>query len=525
MHAATLPSRLRPRLVRALVLAVLLAIPAQAATAAPLELERGRLAGAQIRVVVDRAASGGHAVSMTGRAVVRRRVASGAAADLLLHARGVPCAGAPRVGLLVDGRAAGSRRVRSRRFAWYRLPVRLRRGRRLVTLRFANPRRTRACRRRLVLDALELRERAPPPPPPVPPPPATPATPPPAPPATPVGGYRNPVFATPGAPDPMVLDAGGSHSDYFAFTTGDRFPVLRSSDLVHWAAAGTAMQARPAWAAQHGDWNPWAPSVIERVGACPGAAGDRCFVLFYVSRHGSLSPETNCVGVATSPTPAGPYSDRGPLAYAAGGLDLSGRPPGCGDDAGYSNIDPAPFLDADGRAYLYLSTTRRCEIPTPGASCPAGRTISVLPLSGDLLTAAGARQPLFGADPGGWEQAPWAPVVENPWPQRRGASYFLFYSGGSYAGPYGGGYATSSSPIGPFTKAVENPILREANGVLSVGGATIATGPRGGEWLVYHGREGGYANPRTLRIDPLGWPAEGSVAVGGPTSAPQPVSP
>ena len=505
-------------------LALLLAFHAQAAEARPLELERGRLDGPLVRVVADRAASGGRAVSMTGRARVRRRVASRAGVDLLLHARGVACGGAPRVGLLVDGRAAASHRVRSRRFEWYRLRVRLRPGGQMLALRFANPHRTRSCRRRLVLDALALRERPRPSPAPAPPP-AVPAPSPPPPPAPPVGGYRNPVFAAPGAPDPMVLDAAGSHSAYFAFSTGDRFPVLRSSDLVRWTAAGTAMQTRPAWAARQGDWNPWAPSVIERAGGCPGSAGERCFVLFYVSRHGSLSPETNCVGVATSPTPAGPYSDRGPLAYPGGEVDASGRPPGCGDDAGYSNIDPAPFLDADGRAYLYLSTTRRCEVPAPAASCPTGRTISVLPLSGDLLTATGARQPLFGADPNGWEQAPSAPVVENPWPHRRGGLYFLLYSGGSYAGPYGVGYATSSSPIGPYTKAVENPILREANGVLSVGGGMIATGPKGGEWLVYHGREGGYANPRTLRVDRVLWPAEGSVAVAGPTSAHQLAAP
>lgn len=35
--------------------------------------------------------------------------------------------------------------------------------------------------------------------------------------------YRNPVFGA-AAPDPFVLDAGGTHRDFWAFTTGDPFP-------------------------------------------------------------------------------------------------------------------------------------------------------------------------------------------------------------------------------------------------------------------------------------------------------------
>src|SRR5437764_839525 len=71
---------------------------------------------------------------------------------------------------------------------------------------------------------------APPPPPPPPPPPA---------------GYENPV--SPVADDPFVLDDGATHDDYWEFGTGDRFPMLRSSDLVHWTSAGTAFTARPSW--------------------------------------------------------------------------------------------------------------------------------------------------------------------------------------------------------------------------------------------------------------------------------------
>ena len=505
----------------------LLGLPAEA-SGQTLELEGGRLAG-DVRVVEDRAAGGGLAVAVRGRGEVRRRFTTlrGASA-FVLRARALPCTRTrPRIALRLDGRRIGVRVVRSRRFAGLRFSASAPAGPRVAALRLANPGRGPSCRRTVVLDSLRVVGRRPPrqaPPPPAPSPAAAPAVPP-AEPPVPEGGYVNPVFAAPGAPDPGVLDVGSTHSDYFVFSTGARFPMLRSADLVNWTPAGRALPGRPSWAAQAGDWNPWAPSVIERGGACPGSTGPRCFVLFHVSRHGTLDPPTNCIGVAVSPRPEGPYLERGPLAFQDGSVDSSGRPPGCGDDDGYSNIDPAPFVDSDGAAYLYLSTGRRCDPPSPNVECPPHRAISVIPLAADLLTASGPRQRLFDADSAGWEVAPFGPVVENPWPVKSGSTYVLLYSGGAYTGRYGMGYATSSSPTGPFVKSAANPVLAEAAGVLSPGGGMLATGPKGGSWLVYHGRRGSYANPRELRIDRLRFTTESSVAVDGPTSAPQPVAP
>jgi hypothetical protein len=512
-----------------LVALVLLILPAEV-HARTLELERGQLAGA-VRVIEDRAAGGGQAVAVSGRGVIRRRFATrhGSSA-LVLRARALPCVGRrPRIALRLDGRLIGAHMVRSRRFAELRFRAAAEPGRRAAGLRLANPGGGRSCRRTVVLDSLRVVERPAPLAPPLPSPSPTPAAPaaaaPPADPSVPDGGYLNPVFASPGAPDPGVLDVGSAHSDYFVFSTGDRFPMLRSSDLVSWTPAGRALQARPDWAVQTGDWHPWAPSVVERDGACPGSGGPRCFVLFHVSRHATLEPSTNCIGVAVSPRPEGPYRELGPLTFTTGSVDASGRPPGCGDDGGYSNIDPAPYVDGDGQAYLYLSTGRRCEAPAPGAECPPDRTISVIPLASDLLTASGPRRPLFDAESAGWEVGSFGPVVENPWPVKSGSTYVLLYSGGAYTGAYGMGYATSDSPTGPFVKSAGNPILAEAAGVLSPGGGMLATGPRGGSWLVYHGRRGSYSSPRELRIDRVRFPTGATVAVDGPTSAPQPEAP
>jgi arabinan endo-1,5-alpha-L-arabinosidase len=308
----------------------------------------------------------------------------------------------------------------------------------------------------------------------------------------------------------MVLDVGARHSSYYAFSTGDRFPVMRSSDLVRWTPAGTAMASRPKWTNQvNANWNPWAPSVMQ--------AGGR-FVMFYVAINTALTPDVNCIGVATSSAPGGPYSDRGMLTGPAG-PDRSGRPIGCGDDAGYSNIDPQPFVDATGSAYLLLSTGHRCAAPAPQGTCGWDRQLSLIPLAADLLRATGPRKVIL---PGGqsWEAAFGDHVVEAPWLRRRGTTYELFYSGGSYQGAYGVGYATASSVAGPYQKSPFNPILRGTAQVVGPGGGSLVIGPRGGQWLAYHGRAEAFPAPRLLRMDSIG-DSGGRVVIDGPTSSPR----
>jgi len=338
------------------------------------------------------------------------------------------------------------------------------------------------------------------------------------------GSYQNPVHGL-SAPDPMALAAGTN--DYYVYHTGSRFPILRSSDLVTWTEAGTALARRPAWVVPSGDWDPWAPSVLRDSRPCPGTGAGPCHYLYYVGLHeGTLEPSTHCVGVAVSSTPGGPFSDTGPLTNLDGSVDQSGRPPGCGDDDGYSNIDPAPFVDDDGSAYLYVSTSRFCAEPSPQTACPLRPTVSVIPLAADRVHASGPRKPLFAGDATTWERQ----TVEGPWTEKRGSTYYLFYSGGDYRAGYGMGYATAGSPLGAnafpaFAKSPLNPVLQQDVGVLSPGGGSMIKGPQGGDWLIYHGRAGDYTQPQTLRIDPVWFETNGSAAVSAPTAGPQTPAP
>jgi hypothetical protein len=344
------------------------------------------------------------------------------------------------------------------------------------------------------------------------------------------GGYTDPVFSTAAAADPFVLDNNGAHHDYWAFVTGNLFPVLHSSDLVHWTSMGTAMSQLPSWVIPQGDWHPWGPSVTQTPGPCPGTGSTSCYVLYYSGTSAAFN--NICVAVATSTTPQGPYTDQGPL--SDGTTDASGRPIGCGDNAGFGEIDPSPFRDSNGQSYLYVSTGNACA--PSAASCTRTNsywqpTISVIPLSSDGLHATGPRTPLFHGDAGTWENVgAGVPVVEGPAMVLHNGTYYLFYSGGAYWNAYGMGYATGSSPLGPFSKSPANPILSQTPTVFSPGGADLpVTGPHGGSWLVYHGREGSYSAPRLLRIEPLSWRGQAygpdAPVVGQPTDAPQGFAP
>ena len=487
----------------------LLAVMPAAAQAVTFQAERGtKLRGD----VVKR----GGSVLFKGRATLSRTVRTKVLLRVQVRARARPCRGWPAMRISLDGRTVARVKVGSRRWRSYGGAKSARRGSHKVGIRFLRPRKTRSCRRAIALDKVVLTERKTPPPkpPPPPPPPATGAQ------AIPPGHYLNPVYTGPvggGFADPMVLDVGGRHESYWAYATGGLFLVAHSTDLVNWTDEGAAMTSRPEWTDQGGEWNPWAPSVIERDEPCPDADDGPCFVMFFVSVNREVTPNVNCIGVATSPTPGGPFTDQGILEDEEESRDQSGRPLGCGDDRGYSNIDPAPFVDTDGTPYLYLSTGHQClNGEPPNAVCDWNRELSVIPLAEDMLSAIGPRQPLLGND-NGWDQG----IVENPWPSLNGDTYELVFSGGNFRRAYGMGSGTAAAATGPFSKQASNPFLQDSFEVRSAGGGMLLTGPKDDGWAAYHGRQAAYDQPRTLRIDRIARHSDGTLSGMTPSSTPQ----
>jgi len=240
------------------------------------------------------------------------------------------------------------------------------------------------------------------------------------------------------APDPFVLRVGGS---YYAYSTNTAFanvPVLTAGGLFGTGKQGDALPQLPAWS-QAG--RNWAPSVLP--------VGDR-FVMYYSTRVGGS--DQVCLSVASGGDPNGPFVDTstGPLACPAG------------TDA----IDPSPFVDIDGRAYLLWRH---------------GSEIVSQPLSADGLSLTGERRALLVPDQA-WEGG----VVEGPSMVDHEGRKYLFYSGNAWdSDRYAIGYAVCDTPQGPCAKQA-GPWLASSPGAQGPGGQEFFTDRSGRLWMVLH---------------------------------------
>lgn len=261
-------------------------------------------------------------------------------------------------------------------------------------------------------------------------------------------------------PDPSVIADGRG---YYAFSTqtaweptGHVFPILVSRDLVTWRYVADVFSAPPAWG--RGDW--WAPAVVKR---------NQTYFLYY---SGYANSGMHCVAVATANLVTGPYIDHGPIACNDGS-----------EAVGY--IDASPLISG-GRAYLYFSVDG-----------PDHHSISVVPLSPDMLSVAGPRVELMDVSES-WERAGNG-TVEGPSVFAWGSNYVMLYSGGDWRQAYGMGYAIATSPMGPFVKS-QNSLLRNGGSLAGPGGGSFFMDSSGQPWMAYHAWTGG---GRALSVSPL----------------------
>ena len=213
--------------------------------------------------------------------------------------------------------------------------------------------------------------------------------------------------------DPFILLHDGV---YHAYGTGeDGFRVYSSTDLEHWVKKGIALDMDKSWGTK---WF-WAPEVYY----IPSKGK---FFLFYSSE------EHICV--ATSDSPEGPFtqSEIKPIREEQG-------------------IDTSLFIDDDGKAYLYF------------VRFTGGNVIWVAEMKDDLLGIKEETLTQCVAAEEPWETIQ-GRVAEGPSVLKIKGIYYLLYSANDYKSKdYAVGYATSSSPFGPWTKYSGNPILRRGN--------------------------------------------------------------
>jgi GH43 family beta-xylosidase len=282
--------------------------------------------------------------------------------------------------------------------------------------------------------------------------------------------YKNPLDVTIG--DPYVLKAPDGR--YYIYGSGgggapfedgsDRasgFPAFTSRNLVDWTSLGRTYIHDPATSWGVGAF--WAPEVFFVKG--------RYYMFFSAQwRHNPTNEVENFrIGVASAETPAGPFRDvrNEPLF-----------------DPGFPAIDADVLFDDDGRVYLYFS---RCCYKHPVESELAEKMKNAgvyseieeswvygVELKPDLSGVIGEsmvliRPPVTLADPNSaWEDVSvethevnrrW---TEGPCSFKRYGKYFIMYSANTVAGEnYMLGYATAEHPLGPFTKAANNPVARK----------------------------------------------------------------
>jgi hypothetical protein len=298
------------------------------------------------------------------------------------------------------------------------------------------------------------------------------------------GLYENPVIPF-DCPDPGVIYAGGQY--VLVCTSGDApdaYPMFTSPDLVSWTAHGHVFPSGhwPSWAVS--DF--WAPEV-HKVGSH--------YVVYFSARNagGQLS-----IGAASAPSPLGPFTDVGHPLIQQSGMGL---------------IDASEVNAADGTPYvLWKEDGNAIGQPTP---------IHAAILSSDGLSLAGAPATLITNDEA-WEGS----VTEAPFMVSHGGSYFLFYSGNSYAGPpYAVGVARASSPLGPFSK-LGAPIVVTGGAWVGPGHCAVIDTPTGDTYMVYAAWQSGCVNApgcgRMVLTDALSWGAWPSVPF-APSSASRPM--
>ncbi|ACU59970.1 glycoside hydrolase family 43 protein [Chitinophaga pinensis] len=350
----------------------------------------------------------------------------------------------------------------------------------------------------------------------------------------PPGTYQNPLSVEFG--DPYVLHVKGDK--YYMYGTGGTaqkgYGAYSSTDLVNWKNEGQVYFASNVngWSDSTARWDGayWAPEVYEKDGK---------FYMFYSAqwKENPTNEEENFrIGVAVADKPTGPF------------VDLYKRPV---FDPGYPVIDANVLMDQQGKMYLYYS---RCCYKHPVESEFAAwakqkgwfREIEEswvygVELKPDFSGVIGEpvlllRPPVRMSD----RQAEWesrsvtSKEVNRRWTEgsvafKKDNLYYMMYSANYFGGKnYAVGYATSASPLGPFKKAANNPVLQknvEKGGVVTgTGHNSVTYSPDGKEmFCVYHGRTAASGDQRVVFIDRMKIPKKGTLIVEGPTTTPQPL--
>ena len=282
--------------------------------------------------------------------------------------------------------------------------------------------------------------------------------------------YQNPVLHADYS-DPDVCRVG---EDYWmtasSFNCFPGLPILHSRDLVHWELVGAALTDYPGegWdgpedgfrtTVQHGK-AVWAPAIRYHEGWFYIFVGD---------------PDRGIFMVRTQ-DPRGPWE---PPVWVV-------------REKGF--IDPCPFWDEDGKAYL----SHGCA----GSRAGLKSILFVAPMAPDGTHLLGPSRIVYD---GHLSQ----PTIEGTKFYKRDGKYYIF----SPAGGVATGWQTvlrADSPWGPYAERI---VMAWADGTVNGPhqGAWVQT-PAGEDWFLHFQDKGAYG--RIVHLQPMTWQADGWPVIG-----------
>jgi hypothetical protein len=268
-------------------------------------------------------------------------------------------------------------------------------------------------------------------------------------------GYKNPVL--PGLyADPEIACFNGTYyiyptTDGYSGWSSSAFKCFSSTDLVNWTDKGVILDLVPniSWS----DSGAWAPCIVQK---------DNTYYYYFTA--------SAQIGVATSTSPTGPFVD------ALGAPLLTTNQYNC------QSIDPDVFIDDDGQAYMYFGQGK----------------CMVAKLNSDMKSFATTPTEIT---PSGYNEG------SNVF-KRNGTYYLMWSENDTRSEDYRVAYATATSPMGPFTKAANSPILAKNTslGILGTGHHSILKIPNSDEWYICYHRfaiPGGDGMHREVCIDKM----------------------
>lgn len=284
----------------------------------------------------------------------------------------------------------------------------------------------------------------------------------------------------------------------------DRYHVVSTSDMREWTVHDVSFRASDAWWA--GPSKPMGRSFLDGANgyedlpahvrdALPEGTEQMPFEEFAAAVRAATAERLPGATLLYAPDAIerdGIYYLYMCLSDGSEGVAVSSRPEGPFGDAvrlPVSGIDPSVFIDDDGSAYYYWG-----QFEAQGAKLG----LDLMSLREDTVTPALLTEAEHH-------------FHEGSSMRKRGDTYYLVFADSSRGRPTSLGYATSDSPLGPFTyggvivdNAACDPESWNNHGSIA---------EVGGRWYVfYHRASRGVSSMRRLCIEPIEFASDGSIA-------------